>query len=245
LRSINQVGKNVLFFLVRGIGDHVTYRAYSDDQGKDHPHYYLDMECVEALRRKQQKKSTSPHHEEKEQETKQETPLPLPGYFIGTVILCSERRASPTQNPYQLPEGTVFTTITAVALDRKIQTSNTESIQSSTNDDGLSYLSFQHNDIVLGIPGPRNINETKGDQYVVFNETFDGVLYRFSDESVAAFRRKQKRALPTVATQSTQGLEEGRASASLIGRIVMMENETIENDRNEYRRICTLTVSPL
>jgi hypothetical protein len=79
----------------------------------------------------------------------------------------------------------------------------------------------------------------------VFNETFDGVLYRFSDESVAAFRRKQKRALPTVATQSTQGLEEGRASASLIGRIVMMENETIENDRNEYRRICTLTVSPL
>merc|ERR1712195_412746 len=134
----------------------------------------------------------------------------LPRYFIGTVIACETRAASPTQNLYQLLEGTTFTILTAKQIETKLivpeveltTTSGTQQEPTELTDD-LSFLSFQKDDVVLGLPAATG-NKDMGVRYIAFNEirsvaastststnTGSGsdnldILYLISDDSVAA-----------------------------------------------------------
>ena len=233
--SIDQVNSIVLFFLIEGVGEHSVYMAFHNGQ---HSHHYLDMDCVAALRRTQER-------------TKQKK---LPRYFIGTVIACETRAASPTQNPYQLLEGTTFTILTAKQIETKsivpevelTTTSGTQQEPTELTDD-LSFLSFQKDDVVLGLPAATG-NKDMGVRYIAFNEirsvaastststnTGSGsdnldILYLISDDSVAAFQRKQ------------QQIDTKDRLNYLVGRIIMLENVEV---KEKEQKICMLTIIPL
>ena len=80
-------------------------------------------------------------------------------------------------------------------------------------------------------------------QCVAFNEMKNGVVYIFSDESIAAFHRKH--GTPTDGGGGGGGGSgTGAALNARVGRIVMMENVG-DHANDTLRRVCKLTVSPL
>jgi len=127
--------------------------------------------------------------------------------------------ASPTQNPYNLPEGTQFTVLTARPLQEGEQlppaTTGAESCPVPTQ---IQFRSFSTGGTVLCLPmttkrrrsktpgKPSEASETAVDgegEFVAFNEVPGRPMYKVSPESVAAFRRKSKR------TQSRQSFMVG------------------------------------
>ena len=229
--NIDQDGATVLFFLVEGANHHFHYVAWHSPG--HHSHHYLSMESVNAIRRKQARKAQGGGGEKKEENKEEEEEeengtSTLPRYFIGTIIMCESRAASPTQNPYQLEEGTPFTSMTAVPVDIDALLLQDEFDQDATmssemSSNGISFLSFQEGDIVLALPAPRSQHY----QYVAFHE-MKGISYPISKESIAAFERIQLK-------------NGGDRTVFLVGRIVMMEMMESSSDK----RSCQLTLSPV
>jgi hypothetical protein len=217
--SINakcQIGQTALFFLVHDRDNHMFYKRY---QYGNSSHQYLDDASLDAIKRKRRRQQNETKEVKQEGETIQ-TEKSLPKYFIASVIMLDEQKASNGNNPYQLPDDTKFTNITA--------TDTITNNGSNIDEDSIkiSYLSFKVDDIVLGLP----MNPTKDGgiiHYHAFNEIDDGVVYMFTEESVAAFQRMEK------------GKDKRRGD--LVGRILMMNGPVIENSR----QVCKLTVAPL
>ena len=228
----------VLFFLIEGIREHSVYMAFHSGH---HPHHYLDMDCVAALTSKAQERNFGVGK--------------LPRYFVGTVIACEQRAAAPSQNPYHLPEGTLFTIVTAEHLNLTADAlhysdecvaapllqsteqkhtavppanKNENKNENNDNKDELSFLSFKRNDLVLGLPASSSGNNSDTVRYIAFNEIKGNTLYTISEESVAAFQKKQ----------DTNDSGDRIRIPYLVGKILMLEDVDGVDE-------CRLTILPL
>ncbi len=217
--AIAKEGAVVLFFHISsttdGAGNDSTYMAFHN--GK-FAHHYLDLNCVEALRRTRSGSgSGSPRSK-------------LPRYHIGVVLLSETLAASPTQNPYNLPEGTPFTVLTARPLrsDEQFPPAAAAGSGAEPATTTIQFRSFTAGGTVLCLPmtaKKRRVTSsrlaapaasTDGDvgEFVAFNEVPGRPMYKVSPESVAAFQRKNKR--------------KNSRQSFLVGKIVMIAPSLVD-----------------
>jgi hypothetical protein len=204
--SISSVGDIVLFFQVRasqgGNADSSTYMAFHDGCSKNH---YLDLNCVEALRKQR--------GEGKD----------LPKYYIGVVIFSENMAASATQNPFNLAEGTEFTVITAKPIQSVYPRGfgrgcRHAAVAAGATDSSIkiTFRSILPGDTVLCLPTRDKSSQSRGGggvkadgegssstigsaaisrpdvTYIAFSDSTNAPLYTASPESIAAFKRKNR-----------------------------------------------------